>query len=141
MTPIVSATLYARLRRQAGPRCGYCRTSSQIIGQPLSVEHIIPRARGGSSREDNLWLSCRRCNEFKGAQVEAADPETGLSVPLFDPRRQSWHDHFAWSGDGTLMIGLTPCGRVTIDALQLNNRDIVAARQLWVAAGWHPPQE
>ena len=42
MTPIVSATLYARLCRQAGPRCGYCRTSSQIIGQPLTVEHIIP---------------------------------------------------------------------------------------------------
>lgn len=141
MTSIVSKPLYARLSRQAGTRCGYCRTSSQVIGQPLTVEHIIPRALGGSSHEDNLWLSCRRCNEFKGAQVEATDPETGLSVPLFDPRRQSWRDHFVWSGDGMLMIGLTPSGRATIAALQINNFDIVSARQLWVAAGWHPPQE
>jgi hypothetical protein len=141
VTPAIPKALDARLRRQAGARCGYCRTSSQVIGQPLTVEHIIPRARGGSSDEDNLWLSCRRCNEYKGAQVEAIDPETGLVVPLFNPRQQSWSEHFAWSGDGTRIVGLTPCGRATVVALQLNNADIVAARQFWVAVGWHPPRE
>jgi hypothetical protein len=141
VTPVASEALYVHLCSQAGPRCGYCRTSSRVIGQRLTVEHIVPRARGGSSDEDNLWLSCRRCNEYKGTQVEAVDPETGLSVPLFNPRRQLWREHFAWSGDGTLILGVTPCGRATVIALQLNNVDIVAARQLWVAAGWHPPPE
>ena len=141
MTRAVSDVVYARLRSQAGPHCGYCRTSSKVTGQPLTVEHIIPISCGGSSNEDNLWLSCRRCNEYKGAQVEAIDPETGSRVSLFNPRKQSWHEHFAWSGDGTLIIGLTPCGRATIVALRLNNDDIVAARLLWVSAGWHPPED
>ncbi len=138
---VIPDAVYTRLQSQVGPRCGYCRTSSRVIGQPLTVEHIIPISRGGSSDEDNLWLSCRRCNEYKGTQVEAIDPETGLTVPLFNPRQQSWNEHFTWSGDGTVIIGLTPCGRTTVAALKLNNADIVAARQLWVAVGWHPPPE
>lgn len=47
------AELLIRLRRQVGNRCGYCRTSALVTGQPLTVEHIIPLARGGSSHEDN----------------------------------------------------------------------------------------
>jgi hypothetical protein len=45
------AELLTRLKQQAGNRCGYCMTSTLIIGQPLTVEHIIPVARGGSSSE------------------------------------------------------------------------------------------
>jgi len=135
------AELLTRLQRQAGNRCGYCRTSPLITGQPLTVEHIIPVARGGLSDEQNLWLSCRRCNEYKGTQINATDTDTGQQVSLFNPRQQSWREHFAWSGDGTRIIGLTPCGRVTVLALKLNNDDIVSARRLWVSVGWHPPVE
>lgn len=141
MTSVISDELYRRLQDQAGRLCGFCRTSSKITGQPLTIEHIIPIARGGSSEEDNLWLSCRRCNEFKGTQLEGVDSETGDSVSLFNPRQQLWHEHFAWSGDGTHIIGLTPTGRATIAALKLNNVDIVGARLLWVSVGWHPPEE
>src|SRR5438067_79744 len=112
----ISEAILQRLRREAGPRCGYCRTSAIIIGQPLTVEHLQPVALGGSSSEDNLWLSCRRCNEFKGVQVEALDPETGLVVPLFNPRRQVWREHFSWSNTGTHIQGVTPSGRATVDA-------------------------
>jgi hypothetical protein len=52
-----------------------------------------------------------------------------------------WSKHFRWSEDGTQIIGLTPCGRVTVLALNMNNPDIVAARSRWVQAGWHPPKE
>jgi hypothetical protein len=140
MTP-VSDALYGRLQHQAGPRCGYCRTSARIIGQPLTVEHIIPTARGGTSAEENLWLTCRRCNEFKGVQVDAVDPETATRVPLFNPRQQVWQEHFAWSRDGTRILGQTAVGRATVRALKLNNPDIVASRRLWVSVGWHPPDE
>ena len=108
------AELLLRLKLQVGNRCGYCRTSVLVTGQPLTVEHIIPLARGGSSHEDNLWLSCRRCNEQKDIQIDGIDPETGERVPVFDPRRQAWREHFACSGDGTQVIGLTPCGRATV---------------------------
>ena len=138
---VISAALLAHLRQQAGDRCGYCRTSSCVTGHPLTVEHIVPLARGGTSDVSNLWMSCRRCNEFKGIQVEGSDPETGTQVLLFHPRQQHWVSHFAWSGDGTEIIGRTPCGRATVLALRMNNPDIVAARRLWVSVGWHPPAE
>jgi hypothetical protein len=103
------------------------------------VDHLIPVARGGTSDESNLWLSCRRCNEFKAAQVEARDPDTAATVPLFNPRSQVWAEHFTWSPDGTEIVGRTPVGRATVIALQVNHPDIVAARRLWMDVGWHPP--
>ncbi|HID61913.1 MAG TPA: hypothetical protein EYP49_04110 [Anaerolineae bacterium] len=57
------------------------------------------------------------------------------------PRTQSWPEHFTWGGNGTLIIGLTPAGRATVIALRLNRPSPVKARQLWVEAGWHPPEE
>jgi hypothetical protein len=106
----------------------------------MHTEHIIPKSRGGGSEEGNLWLSCAWCNSFKGTKVEANDPLTGTEVELFNPRTQDWFDNFAWNGDGVRIIGITPTGRATVDALKLNNPYIVPARRLWVLAGWHPPQ-
>lgn len=137
----MSKSLYARLRRQLGPRCGYCRTSSAITGEKHTIDHIIPTAQGGSSAEENLWVSCRRCNEAKGTQVDAINPATGQRVSLFNPRTQSWKEHFTWSGDGVLIIGITACGSATVTALQMNHPDIVNVRHLWVSVGWHPPEE
>jgi len=62
-------------------------------------------------------------------------------VPFFNPRTQNWHKHFHWSFDGTLIVGDTPYGRATIEALQLNNEYVVEARRAWVIAGWHPPTD
>lgn len=137
----MAKSLYIRLRQELGPRCGYCRTSSAITGERHTIEHIIPTARGGSSEEDNLWISCRRCNGAKGTQIDAVDPQTSERVLLFNPRTQSWKEHFAWSGDGVLIVGRTPCGRATVIMLQMNHPDIVNARRLWVSVGWHPPEE
>lgn len=50
-----------------GRSCAYCGRE----GQPLEVEHIVPRSRGGSNRVSNLTLACVRCNQRKGnAPVE-----------------------------------------------------------------------
>lgn len=136
----MASHLYRQLLHEAGPYCGYCRTSIRIIGQPLTIEHIVPVAKGGGSDIDNLWLSCRRCNQYKGVQMEAIDPESGAIAALFNPRFQVWSEHFFWSGNGTHIIGRTACGRATIAALRLNNDEIVSARGLWVSVGWHPPK-
>ena len=108
---------------------------------PLEIDHIIPRARGGSDAEDNLWLSCRACNLFKGQQTHGRDPLTGRRVRLFHPRRQRWGRHFQWSADGTMVVGRTATGRATVVALHLNNLVAVTVRQNWVRAGWHPPPD
>ncbi len=109
------------------------------MGMPMTVDHIIPQAAGGLSVEENLWLACRRCNEFKGVQTHAKEPQTGEWVALFNPRHQIWTEHFTWSANGTEILGQTACGRATVMAVQMNNSDIVVARRLWVSAGWWPP--
>ena len=89
--------------------------------------------------EENLWVSCRLCNEAKGIQVEAIDPLTGDTAPLYNPRVDQWRQHFRWGKDGTEIIGLTDVGRVTVDALSLNTEFRVRSRAIWVEAGYHPP--
>jgi 5-methylcytosine-specific restriction endonuclease McrA len=54
----------------------------------MEFDHLIPQAAGGTNREENLWLACRRCNAFKGTQTQARDPQSGERVALFNPRRQ-----------------------------------------------------
>ena len=103
------------------------------------VEHLVSKAHGGSGDDENLWLSCRTCNEKKGIQTQAIDPETGDHVPLFNPRIEQWGTHFRWNSDGTQVIGLTPVGRATVAALALNDELRVRSRRIWVLCGWHPP--
>jgi hypothetical protein len=50
-------------------------------------------------------------------------------------------DHFAWSDDFTLVIGLTPTGRATVEKLQLNRSGLVNLRRVLRAVGEHPPAE
>jgi len=135
----ISEAVRDKIRTQAGNQCGYCRSLQKYVLGVLEIEHIIPKAKGGTDEEDNLWLACRLCNGYKGIQSYAEDPVTGKRVKLFNPRKQKWSRHFAWSEDGTQILGRTACGRATVIALQLNNIVSVTVRQQWVIAGWHPP--
>jgi len=47
-----------------GRKCAYC----DIKDIPFQIEHIHPRAKGGSDRISNLTLSCERCNTKKGTK-------------------------------------------------------------------------
>jgi len=135
----IPAEIRQRIREEAGHRCGYCLSPQHLVLGVLEIEHIVPKACGGMDDESNLWLSCRLCNSFKAVQTKALDPITGRRVKLFHPRRQNWARHFRWNDDGTSVLGLTPCGRATVLALQLNNLFAVTVRREWVRAGWHPP--
>jgi hypothetical protein len=137
----VPANVRRSVAVQARHRCGYCLTPEALTGAAMEVEHVIPEAMGGKTVEDNLWLSCRRCNGHKGARTHAADPVTQAEVPLFNPRAQSWGDHFEWSQDGVRILGKTAIGRATAAALQMNDLLIVAARERWVRGGWWPPKD
>jgi hypothetical protein len=136
----ISAALRQQVEERARHCCEYCQTQELIIGMPLEVEHIILVVAGGKTHAVNLCLACPRCNRYKGTQTELDDTITGEKIPLFNPRQQQWHEHFMWQSEGLLLVGLTPTGRATINALQLNNRFILRSRQLWIAQGWHPPQ-
>jgi hypothetical protein len=141
MASYIPVTLQQQVREDAGRRCGYCLSSEMVTGIPLEIEHLLPESLGGPTARENLWLACHRCNKFKGNRTDARDPVTQEVVPLFNPRLQTWREHFRWSVDGTQVMGMTPCGRATVDALQVNNEYVVEAPRFWVFAGWHPPLE
>ncbi len=106
----------------------------------LQIDHVYPVAKGGSDHEDNLCLACELCNQNKWTKTHGTDPKTGQQYALFNPRQQSWAEHFAWQSDGVEIIGLTACGRASVLALNLNDRLAVTVRRNWVRAGWHPPK-
>jgi hypothetical protein len=70
----------------------------------------------------------------------AIDPLTGKRARLFNPRRQHWSDHFGWSEDKALMIGLTATGRATIKALRLNRMELINFREAFRVLKLHPPE-
>jgi hypothetical protein len=137
----IAKAIRERVATQARDRCGYCLTQERVVGTPMEIDHIIPEALSGQTVEDNLWLACSLCNDHKGDKIAALDPETGEIVRIFDPRRQIWREHFTWAAAGDRIVGLTPTGRATVVALNLNRSSLVRARQAWVSVGWHPPED
>lgn len=53
--PLTRRALFAR----DGGRCVYCG------GVATSVDHVVPRSRGGKHSWDNVVAACRRCNHMK----------------------------------------------------------------------------
>lgn len=131
----------ARLRRlvveRAAGRCEYCGLSQEGQEATFHVDHIVPVSADGRTTAGNLALACVSCSLRKEARRSGRDSETGRTVPLFHPRRQSWSDHFAW--DGVRMVGLSATGRATIATLLLNRPVILTIREEEIERGRHPP--
>ena len=129
------------LRERAGNRCEYCRHSADFASGPFVCEHIWPRVLGAGDTLDELAWACSACNGHKHAKTHALDSQTKCRVRLFNPRRQKWTRHFAWSDDTLYILGRTAVGRATIAALQLNHLEVVNLRRALKAIGEHPPQD
>lgn len=136
----ISVETRQKIIELAQNRCGYCLSHQRYVMSKLEIEHIFPKALGGTDEEENLWLSCGLCNRYKRAQIEGFDEETKTFARLFNPRTQIWSEHFLWSADRAEIIGRTSTGRVTVAALKLNNEIAVEVRRNWIIAGWHPPK-
>jgi 5-methylcytosine-specific restriction endonuclease McrA len=46
-------------------KCAYCRKS---LRKKYQVDHIVPLARGGTNRRNNIQLTCEKCNHSKYAK-------------------------------------------------------------------------
>ena len=78
------------LLEKFGRKCVYCGAENV----PLNIDHVVPKARGGSNRISNLVLSCVNCNQKKDSQPVGVflknRPEVldrikrGLKTPLRD---------------------------------------------------------
>lgn len=134
--------LPVKLRREvienARGKCSFCLSEERLMGVTFEVDHIIPRIRGGKTIIENLCLCCPSCNRHKAAKTHAIEPLSDIEVPLFHPNFDKWSEHFEWSDDGTRIIGLTPSGRATIEALKFNRPQMLELRRYWLATGNHP---
>lgn len=89
---------YQKLRKQliaaarAGQdHCGYCARRLNE-GQRLSVDHIVPVSRGGTSERWNLRVVCYSCNLKAGSALggRARTPRTRYIEPYVGRPTTRW---------------------------------------------------
>ena len=131
----------ADVKRAAQDCCEYCGSQEAYSPDSFSMEHIIPIVKGGTNDSANLANACQGCNNRKYVNTTAADPLTGELVSLYHPRLDRWSEHFIWNENCTLVIGLTPTGRATVEALELNRKGVVNLRKVLSERGLHPLEE
>ena len=49
-----------------GKVCCYC--GNKLYVKELTLDHVMPREKGGSNRVANILFSCRKCNSMKGTK-------------------------------------------------------------------------
>ena len=120
--------LRSLVRRSAGNVCEYCRLPQAASPSVrFHIEHVVARQHRGATNAENLALACGNCNFHKGPNIAALDPETDELVPLFNPRRHVWEDHFAW--EGIAFVGRTAVGRATVQILAMNEWECLKFRE------------
>jgi len=66
--PLPAKLRFGILQRD-GFRCRYCGRPCSTPGVVLHVEHVVPRAGGGATTEDNLLTACEECDLGKSTRA------------------------------------------------------------------------
>lgn len=141
---VINNFIRLNVRKRAKNLCEYCHSPERSNATPFTIDHLIPQSLGGLDDLNNLALACHRCNQRRYNFTKGIDPETQTEVPLFNPRKNKWSEHFEWSKDGLKIIPKTAIGRATCNRFDFNDEFhdegfILNSRQLWLNANWHPP--
>jgi hypothetical protein len=143
------------VRLRAGDTCEYCLL--RTVGR-FEIDHIIPpmrwaeytagqvriaeprKGRRGPHHLDNYAWSCPFCNAAKSLQLSCRVGRR--SYRLFDPRHDSWVEHFGFVHRYLFVVGLTMIGNATINALQMNDARLdgpLGPRHEAILHGRYPP--
>ena len=91
-----------------GHRCQYC--GRQLPTSQLSLDHVVPRSRGGETTWENVVASCYRCNTKKGGRTpqearmqlmrKPARPKENplLACKLGNPKYECWKSFLSQGG-------------------------------------------
>jgi len=118
----VPRTLQRKISRRAlfardGWRCMYCGSTT---GR-LTLDHVVPRSRGGTSVWENVVCSCHRCNRVKGGRTPA---EASMRL-LREPFRPQWTPFMAEAYRQRRHAAWTPflngVGHAAFEAGPINN--------------------
>lgn len=81
--------------------CQYC--GKELPAKDLTLDHVVPRSRGGLSRWENLVACCKSCNHTKGDRTPEEAGMALLRVPraltIHTSRgmlRQAGHSEESW---------------------------------------------
>lgn len=120
--------------------CEYCWYPASFSSHSFHFDHIDPVVNGGETILGNLARSCGGCNGFKQDKTHYFDPFTHQLSRLYNPRNDIWQDHFQWSDDNLLIVGISPIGRATVELLQVNRQANINLRELLIMVNLHPPK-
>jgi HNH endonuclease len=123
---------------RAGRRCEYCRAPQPATGVRYHLEHVFPESFGGTDDVENLALACPTCNYHKSNHLLGADEDGMAGRPLFNPRKDRWHEHFEFDSSTLRLKGKTVTGKGTVNRLRMNNTMQLEARRLWVELELYP---
>lgn len=135
-----------------GRECAYCGAKNS----PLQIEHITPKAKGGSHRVSNLTLACSDCNQQKGAQeinvFLAKDPQRLARIqaqakrPLKDVAAVNttrWTLFHALQSTGLPVTtgsgGLTKFNRVRLGIPKTHALDAACVGSIDALSNWEKP--
>ena len=137
---MTSSLIPAELRRlvieRASGHCEYCLIHQDVSIYSHEVDHIIALKHAGQTRADNLALSCLSCNRYKGSDLATIGPINDETVPLFNPRRQVWDEHFLLND--ARIEGITQIGQATSRLLKLNAPNRILERQVLINQRRYP---
>lgn len=80
--------------RRDGNRCQYCGRSDA----PMTIDHIVPKAKGGRDTWENLVTACTKCNNKKGDRTPQESHMTLIRKP-FKPNHLLFIRDFVGSVD------------------------------------------
>jgi hypothetical protein len=129
----MSPRLRSQIQKRAGFRCEYCHLPESVAELRFQVDHVVAEKHGGATALENLCYACFRCNSHKGPNLAGLDERSGAMARLFNPRSDTWSEHFHWSGPK--LVGKTAMGRATINVLCVNRMDTVLLRRSLMAEG------
>ncbi len=93
------------------------------------LDRIVPGQHGGKYEPDNIAYACHLCNRKKGPNLSGLDPDTEKMTRLFNPRIDSWEDHFRF--DSFRIIGTSKIGKATAAVLDMNAAEQLRLRKVF----------
>lgn len=129
MTSYISADLRRIVASRAAGLCEYCLIHESDTFLGCEVDHIISEKHGGPTDEGNLAFACVYCNRSKGSDIGSVT-QSGQFCRFFNPRDDSWGDHFELNG--VKIVPRTDIGAVTSRILDFNLVERLLERQALV---------
>jgi 5-methylcytosine-specific restriction endonuclease McrA len=97
---LTRTNLFVRDRGQ----CQYCH--KKLNKSRFTIDHVIPRSKGGKTDWDNLVISCARCNTKKGDSLlkdinfklntHPSQPKNNFFMVIADETPESWLDFLVY---------------------------------------------